>query len=508
MNPQRISKQIAKVLKGRNLKYKYKLPKKTLITFLTIISLSIVLSAQNHNLSVINGYGSGNYQYGDTIDIWSVAYDNTMTFLQWTGDVQYLKSSNEWHTILVMPNHDISVTSVLLNMPSYTINYEQIMGLNNLKNVYSCFPINLKGVIYLFHGTGGNASNWINTVEYRSFVNASIADSFGIIVTEAEEITLNTDINGDGKLRWIGFPIDTINGVDYLNIKAITDTFINRGNISYNTPKFSVGMSAGGSFSSIMSYIYNYKAGISYCASSVQGIFNVRNSPFAFRMANYDDNPEVGEQGNYEAWQYDSILNGREICHDYEIHDKQPIYPERFARITGVSITTSQAIFNELFSNNQIGNGNYALHSDSIKSHILANPSLYPNIIAQSGSVQNKLLNQIATSNSEHSFYSDYNFETLNFLNNLCSQTVGINDIYIEKYKIEIYPNPTNTQIKLILPEGKYCISIFNSLGQKVLNLSGKSGLLKIDVSDFSNGLYIIQAAEKNKILTSKFAKQ
>jgi hypothetical protein len=313
------------------------------ITFI-IFSISGIYS-QTYNLTVIGGYGSGTFQTGDTVHIWSVAYDTTKTFLHWTGDIQYLERTNEWHTTLVMPNQDISVSSVISNMPAYTINYEQIKGANNLKKVYYSFPANLKGIIYLFHGTGGNASNWISMVEYRSFVNAAIADSFGIIVTEAEEITLNNDLNDDGKLRWQTFPIDTINGIDYLNIKAITDTFINRGNFTSITPKFSVGMSNGGSFSAAISYVYNYQAGISYCASSSQGIFSVRNNPFAFRMAKYDDNSEVGPQGNYEAWQNDSILNARNICHDYEIHDRQPIYPERFARISGISITASQAIF-------------------------------------------------------------------------------------------------------------------------------------------------------------------
>ena len=482
--------------------------KKLLLLIGFIISSFTGVNAQFFNLTVINGYGSGSYQVGDTVHIWSEAYDDTKTFSAWSGDIQYLESPKEWHTTLIMPNQNVSVTSAIANMPPYTIHQEQIMGSANLKNVYSYFPTNLNGVIYLFHGTSGNASNWINTLEYRSFINAAIAVDFGIIVTEAEEITLNTDLNGDGKLRWQAFPIDTINGIDYLNIKALTDTFINRGDLSYSTPRFSVGMSNGGSFSAAISYAFNYQAGISYCASSVQGIFDLRNNPFAFRMAKYDDNAEVGPQGNYEAWQNDSILASRGICHDYEMQDRQPIYPQRFARVPGISIVESQAIFNNLSTNNQLDSDNYAQHSDTIKNHILLNPSLYPAIISLSPSLRAEALNQIAAANAEHKFFSDSNFETLDFIINRCSTTVGVNDIYSEQNELIIYPNPANEQIQFDLPEGENLLLIFNSIGQRVFNLAGANGLTTLDVSGFSKGIYRIQVTNKKGSFVSKWIKQ
>lgn len=146
---------------------------------------------QTFNLTVTNGYGSGTYTVGDTVHIWSKSYDNTKTFSTWSGNSLFLANPKEWHTTLVMPNQNLNVTAEIVNMPTYSIAYEQIMGQNNLKNVYYFFPSNLKGVLYLFHGTGGQAANWTTTVEYRSFVNAAIADTFGIIITEAEEIVLN-----------------------------------------------------------------------------------------------------------------------------------------------------------------------------------------------------------------------------------------------------------------------------------------------------------------------------
>lgn len=466
-------------------------------------------NAQTHNLNVINGYGSGVFHQGDTIHVWSKEYDNSKTFSSWTGDTQYLNMPKEWHTTLIMPNHDVSITAELSNMPSYSITLEQIMGKNNLKKVYSFFPQNAKGVIYFFHGTGGSAAGWIDKVEGRSLVNAAIADTFGIIVTEAEEITLNTDLNSDGKLRWQGLPVDTINGIDYLNMKAITDTMISRGNFNHSTPLFSIGMSNGGSFSALISAIYNYKAGISYCASSVLPIFNVRENPFAFRMAKYDDNAEVGPEGNYQAWQHDSIMSQRGICHDYEIHDRQPIYPERFARINGISVITSEAIFNELLNQNLISNNHYTVKSDTILSRVQQNPASFPTVVSLTTAQKLEILNQISSSNAEHNFYSDFNYESLNFFNQLCNIPSEIDNFHFDNNNFLIYPNPFESIISIQLPEGeKFQISIINAVGQTIFSTTNTNNIIEIDLSSFSKGLYFIQVSNLKSRIHKKIIKQ
>ena len=464
--------------------------------------------AQTFILTVNNGYGSGAYQTGDTVNVWSMAYDSTQTFEKWTGDTLFLTSSREWHTTLIMPNQNLAVTAVINNMPNYSITNEQIMGVNNLKKVYHFIPTTPKGVIFFFHGTGGSASGWTDKIENRSLVNAAIADGFGIIITEAEEITLNTDLNGDGKLRWKTFQIDTLNGIDYLNIKAITDTLINRGLINSSTPKFSIGMSNGGSFSAAISAIYNFAAGISYCASSSLGVFEQRQNPFAFRMAKFDDNEEVGSTGNYEAFQNDSVLATRGICHNYLLYDRQPIYPQRFSRVSGISLTTSQNIFNELVVNGQLDNNNYAVNSSTLATNIQSNPTGYPTIISLTPGRQSNVISQIAASNAEHNFFSDFNFETLKFFNQLCGTTASIDNQQTTKNKITVYPNPTNKTLFINIDNNSSIeYQIENSIGHVIQQekLSGNS----IDVSSLSNGIYIIRFTNnKNEISLYKFIKQ
>ncbi len=381
---------------------------------------NIVTPTQTFNLTVNNGYGSGTFQVGKTVHLWSVAYDSTQTFGEWTGDISFLDRPKEWHTTMIMPNQNISVTAVVDDMPTYAITYEVIEGFNNPKNVYYFFPTNPIGVIYLFHGTGGDAGGFIRGVEMRSFTNAAIAAGYAIVSTEGEEITLDQDIDGDGERRFMTHPIDTVNNIDYRNIKIITDEFISRGWMTYNTPRFSIGMSAGSNFSAAFSAIWNL-TGVGYCSRAQNTGFDSRLSPFAYRLARYDDNSSYNYPlGLDQAMANIAELESRGICNDLYENDRQPIYPERFARVPGISVANSIAIHNELLTNNQINSDGYALNSSIIQANVFANPDDYPTIVNFVSQGITGMVSQIRASNAEHSFYSDYNYGSLSFFNNQC----------------------------------------------------------------------------------------
>lgn len=479
---------------------------KLLFTLLVVFVHSVVVNAQPFDLSVNNGYGSGTYQVGDTVHVWSIAYDSTQVFGQWDGDSQFLIGPKEWHTTLIMPNQDVTVTAVINNMPTYVISHEQIMGVSNLKNVNYFFPNTPKGIIYFFHGTGGSAANFVYSDENRSFINAAIADEFAIVATESEETTLNQDVNLDGTIRWMTNPIDTITNPDYLNIKTLHAEFVNRSWISSNTPRFSVGMSAGSNFSAAVSNIFNFDAGVGYCSKANNTGIDTRLSPWAFRLAKYDDNPSYNAPlGHYEAFQNDSTLEVRGICHDMLIHNRQPIYPERFARVPGISVANSQAIFNELLANNQIDVNHYALNSNVIKSNVQATPSAYPVIVNLLSQGLNGI-SQIAASNAEHNFYSDYNYETLSFFNELCNGTTGL---YEEEYQNEIvvYPNPFFDCLYLKsqknLSHSK--MVLMDISGKVVLSDDHIDGFeFKIDTNSFENGIYFLFLLKDEQIVFSE----
>ncbi len=377
--------------------------------------------SDSFTVSVNNGYGSGKYKIGDTVHIFSNAYNSIQLFDKWTGDINALNASGEWHTFLIMPNTNINVTGTIKNIPAYTLQLEQIRGRDRLKPVYYFFPTNHKGIVYLLHGSGGNAQNLVNNYEANLLARELVNDGFAIIITEAEEATTGVDVDADGKLRWATAPVDTLTNVDYVNIRNITDTFYNRGVTNRSKPRYSVGMSNGGAFSSTLSYAYNFKAGVSYCAQMGGVLAQVSTIPFQFCMARFDSHENVGPQGNANALANSNTLTGRGICSKYFIKERAPIYPERFSRRGDISIAQSQAVFAELKAKNFLDSRNYFMgNSSTLVTAYQASPASYPVITGLTIPQIVFMLEQIDLSVSDHQMYSDYNKATLKFLNTQC----------------------------------------------------------------------------------------
>jgi len=382
----------------------------------------VPLPVDSATVTITNGYGSGKYKVGDTVHLFSTAYSDLQQFDTWSGaDVSLLNAKTEWHTWFIMPARNVSFSGSVKSVPAFTLQYEQIRGRDRLKPVYSYFPAGHKGFVYLLHGTGGTAQNLVNNYEFRQLMKDLVSDGFGIIVTEAEEATTGIDANGDGKLRWLTYPVDTLNNIDFVNIRVITDTFYNRGLTNRSKLRFSIGMSNGGAYSATLSYAYQYKAAISYCAPGGTAVAAISNIPFQFCMARYDNNENVGPQGNADALANSNTLNGRGICSKYFIKERAPLYPERFARRGDISLSKSAAVFNELKSKGYIDARNYYIgYSGPLVTAFQANPAAFPQMQTCTLSQLLFIVEQIDLSVSDHQMYSDYNKASVRFLNQQC----------------------------------------------------------------------------------------
>jgi hypothetical protein len=477
------------------------------VVLLLICSCSLIFTnAQTFNLTVNNGYGSGTYNAGDTVHVWSMEFDSTKVFRTWTGDTTFLNLPNEWHTFLVMPAQNVSVTANLQAVTPFAFQYEQIQGATNLKNVYSYFPPGMKGVIFCLHGTGGNAASLVTKTEMRTFLNALVADTFGVIITECEETTLSTDLNGDGRIRWFAYPIDSTTNVDYMNIKAITDTMINRGEFNYSTPRFSVGMSAGGSFSSTLSFLFNYKSAAIYCAEGQDTVFTLSSVPVIWALQQNDGT--LGPTGNANAYLNYLELSGNGICASYNMHKQFPLYPEYFARNNGISVSLSQSIFNELQTNGQIQAGNYANLGSVIVSDITANPSNYPVILSLSFDLQQQLINNVMAANAEHEFYTGFTNTTIQFFNSGCSpSTSGVPETK-ENNEIEIYPNPFSNSVQVNSSGNEvHSVRCFNLNGEELFSLTFTQ-TVTIDMRSMPSGLYMLRIESGNTVSHRKIIKE
>lgn len=379
-----------------------------------------VTNSDSATVTVVNGYGSGTYKVGDTVHIWSNAIADNYVFDQWTGYSSLLRNSGEWHNTFIMPAQNVTVTASQKAITAFTLKYEKIKCVNISKNVYSYFPSSLKGVAFLLHGSGGSALNLVTNFEWTTMIKDLVAAGYGVIVTEAEEAALG-DLDGNGSIQWKTTPVDTTTNIDTRNIKALRDTFYARGSMNASIPLYSIGMSNGGAFSCVLSYLYKFKSGVSYCAQAYTLIFNASTVPYQFCMARNDEQPEVGATGNADALTNSNTLNGHGVCSKYFITDKSPVYPERFARRSDISIATSTALYKELKNNNWLDSKNcLKALSDSLSKVFLANPGTYPTYNSLNAFQRDYINGQLDDMYAAHQFYSDFDKTTIKFLDSRC----------------------------------------------------------------------------------------
>ena len=316
---------------------------------------------------------------------------------------------------------NVTLTASTSPLTAFTLTYQKIRGVNILKNVYYFFPATPKGIVYLCHGTGGSAQNLVNNFEWQEMINDLVYNGYAIVVTEAEEVSLNTDLNGDGTIRWELLPVDTLTNIDYGNIRVLTDTFYARGYATPGIPRYSIGMSDGGAFSAALSYVYNYTAGVSYCAPTSTVVTSSSVTPLQFCMAKYDNNPEVGAAGDATAQTNSTALTGRGICSPFLLHDHSRVYPQRFARWSGISLSLSASIYTELQTNHLLDTRNYLLAAaDTIEARVTANPSSYPVMSSLNIAQYTFVTNELDVMYAAHQFFSDYNKTTIQFLGAPC----------------------------------------------------------------------------------------
>jgi len=377
---------------------------------------------KTYTVTVNEGYGSGTFKVGDTVQIWSRNMNATETFLAWTGDTLSIKDRNEWHSWFVMPANNVVLTATFMPV-NFIMQYEKIKGAVNLKNVYYVFPANHKGIVYLFHGSNGSATYWTKNYENFSLVKDLVADGFAVIITEAEEVTLNNDTNGDGSFRWVTSTIDSTNNIDFANLKAITDTFYQRNYSNRSIPRYCIGQSNGGSCSISFGYCFKLKACVAYCASggATGGAVSSTTTPTLFCLQGADNNSVMGLSGNANAISNSQAISRRSICSKYFVNPASPLYENRFARNTIISSSLSTQIFNEIKNNNLLTSKNYMkVYAKDLWSAVSASSSRFPVIAALSTDQKAVVDEQISCVAADHQFYSDNNKSSINFLNNQC----------------------------------------------------------------------------------------
>ena len=87
----------------------------------------------------------------------------------------------------------------------------------------------------------------------------------------------------------------------------------------------------------------------------------------------------------------------------------------------------------------------------------------------------------------------------------------GLNFANNNDFQVELFPNPAEDQLNLILPDySNYNIKIFNLQGQKLIDRFSNNKEVLIDISTLENGTYLlnIKSTLNHKTITKKIIKQ
>lgn len=481
--------------------------KKAPLTLLLFFFFIFKTFAQQYPLTVVNGYGSGNYAAGDTVHIWSEEWTPNQIFKNWTGQTAFLEASGEWHTRLVMPAQAVTVTANIRTLPAGAdYSFEEIRGRDTLKRVYYYFPQGAapKGVVWLSHGTNGSANAWVN-VEYeqRQFANYLMADTIAVVVTEAEEVTYNTDFSGDGNLRW-AFTSDSVGNVDIANYRAIRDTFINRGWISPNTPHAAVGFSAGGTFAVLVSAVLDWRAGISHCANGPAFVIQNTQTPTLLSMNQHDVGGDDGPLALMIAYDNVQLLKSKGVCSEFNLLRPSPVYPERFKRLANINGAVSQNIYNELKNNGCLNADNFLTKpSWDILSLITANPAAWPVSVSLNTQQRNFVVDQIDVMWTAHHFHSDYMAADLTFIKSVCGMPVSTNAPQ-QPVAPALFPNPARDVVNF--SENVESVQVFDVRGRLVLS-AGFVSDRQLDISALESGLFFIHLRNGDEFTVFKLVK-
>ena len=151
---------------------------------------------------------------------------------------------------------------------------------------------------------------------------------------------------------------------------------------------------------------------------------DVNDKDKTFVLNNATDKSKSDKMGSQVYRQANKVCSdeiGSNVCSKYFEHDKSPVYPERFARRSDISIATSTALFNELKNNNWLDSKKYLKAvSDSISTAMLASPSTYPTYNSLSLLQRDYVNGQLDDMFAAHQFYSDFNKTTIKFMDSQC----------------------------------------------------------------------------------------
>jgi CubicO group peptidase (beta-lactamase class C family) len=355
-------------------------------------SILTTQTPQAPRLIVANGHGGGLLPAASAIDAFAEAPGESRLFLRWRGDSALLTDPRAWHAPLMSSARASTLTAEFAAIPAAL---NTTTGDINGSRYRQLIPTNPRGLVFSFHGSGGSGDLPFSKPEARVATRLMLSRGFGLIGLDS--------VNRVDR-QWN--PQYALANPDVVNVRGVIDRLRTSGAISATTPIYCEGTSNGGGFCSRVSALLGMRAQSLMIADGIEPIMAQTSVPTIWTLGRND--PTLAPGYLQRATQSAAGMSARGIVHELNIVEPSPVYPERFARIDGISLADSQALTASLRAGGFLDNAGFVIRDPRGN----ALDGLLPvNLRSESGNI----VAQMEIAAGAHEYYSDHAQRVVHF---------------------------------------------------------------------------------------------
>ncbi len=279
-------------------------------------------------LIVANGSGGGLVATDSVVDAFAQAPGETRLFARWRGDAPMLADPRAWHAPLTTSSRASTLIAEFITIPSALVT---ITGEINGSRYRQLIPASPRGLVFSFHGSGGSGDLPFTKSEAKVATRLLLSRGFGVV---------GLDSSNRVDRQWN--PQFALGNPDVVNVQGIIERLRAAGTISASTPIYCEGTSNGGGFCSRISALLGFRAQSLMIADGIEPIMAQTPVPTIWTLGRND--PTLAPGYLERAAQSAAGMGTRGIANELNIVEPSPVYPERFARIDGISVDDSTSL--------------------------------------------------------------------------------------------------------------------------------------------------------------------
>lgn len=336
--------------------------------------------------------GAGPTPAGTAAALFARAPAANERFVGWIGDGPALPDPRGWRPDVTMPARDLTLAARFETLPVLPAPQEDSVNGARYRWLLPAAP---RGLVFSFHGSGGSGDLPFRKAEARRLTQLLLARGFGVVGLDS--------VNRVDR-QWN--PQFALANPDVVNVQAILGRFRAEGRIGADTPIFCEGTSNGGGFCSRISALLGFRGQSLMISDGVQAVLAQARVPTFWTLGRMDSvlAPGAIDRARAAAESFAS----RGVPAELHVVEPSPVYPERFARVDGVSVEQSRTLVTQLSAAGVLAADGRVLRTPSAAELRAQLPTA---LEAQAAEIAAQL--QIAA--AEHEYFGDVGHRVVHF---------------------------------------------------------------------------------------------